>query len=1117
MTEQFGCATSSELLSRLFTNPNREKVLLSSKLSLLCDRIIEAGWLTAVITAPLFFNGYTSTVMQADKLAVLRSIACVMAAAWLVKWIGQRGAARPQTAMSLRSPLVLPTLILTGVYLLTTFTSLVPRISFFGGYRRPDGVSALLTYVILFAMILQGLRTRQQLDRLIVTIILASLPVAIYSIIQKYQLDPLAWSKDFGERVGASLGNPIFMAAYMIMAFSLTLGRIVDNLLSVRVEKKPGTQSAAILSTISYILIAVIQSAAIIFSASRGPWLGWFAGVVLFILLLALVFRQQRLVLCAVGLGLVGLVLLLVMNLPNTPLEKLREIPGIGRLGRLEDGTAGFRLYTWDNVARLVSPHAPLQFPDGTPDSLNIIRPLVGYGSDSLSLIYRQLSSPDPYSPTLATDHSHNETWDVLVTTGVIGLVAYQLLWLSIFMFGLRWLGLMPTNRERDLFIGMWIGLGLVGGLGAIVLAQPKYLGLTVPAGNMAGIILYLVIFALKVNRYGQEIARSHADRILLAALLSGLLAHYVEIQFGINLITTRVPFWTFAAMIVVVGASLVRLADPTPVLAKPKSVAPPTSIPDWAGTASSYALVIAVILSTLLFEFVTYQKDLANPLLVAWQSLSFNPVLGATAYAILALLLVAWILSTVLVLSEMARAGIFGSLGSWWKGLILVATFSLGLAFAFGIGLGTLVGALGDVPQPAANVQNALDLADRTVGIVNYYAFGLCALILLTAVVLVLDSKPLPSAWFSNKRSLAALVPAVLVTYLGIDAFSLTPTRADIFYRFGKFFEDQAEWDTAIALYKRAIYLAPTADPYYMALGTVFWEKAAQSQVAAAARFSDRSQLKDILELGAQQTAELSRVDLLYASQTMLIRARDLNPLYVPHSMNLALFYLPELPVNSPSKLKLADLSNQYYAQAARLNPNDALLWNEWANFDLEYRNDLDGALQKLDTSLGINPRSEETHLRLGKVYVAKKDFDRAITAYEKALALKPDFVDAYFALGDLYKEQQDLERAAQIYQEALVRAPSATKALSKLAFVYYRQGKIPEAIQTYSRYIEIAPDDPNLWEAYKNLVLLYRQRGDLPSALHHAEMATWLAPHDLQGQLNEMATQLRSQIAAP
>ena len=56
----------------------------STKLSVFCDKLLEIGWLLALIITPLFFNVYSSRVFEPDKLTTLRTLALIMAAVWLV-------------------------------------------------------------------------------------------------------------------------------------------------------------------------------------------------------------------------------------------------------------------------------------------------------------------------------------------------------------------------------------------------------------------------------------------------------------------------------------------------------------------------------------------------------------------------------------------------------------------------------------------------------------------------------------------------------------------------------------------------------------------------------------------------------------------------------------------------------------------------------------------------------------------------------------------------------------------------------------------------------------------------------------------------------------------------
>ena len=63
--------------------------MTQTKLGAYCDKVIEAGWLAALVVVPLFFNVYSSRVFEPDKITILRSIAIVMAAAWLIRTIEQ--------------------------------------------------------------------------------------------------------------------------------------------------------------------------------------------------------------------------------------------------------------------------------------------------------------------------------------------------------------------------------------------------------------------------------------------------------------------------------------------------------------------------------------------------------------------------------------------------------------------------------------------------------------------------------------------------------------------------------------------------------------------------------------------------------------------------------------------------------------------------------------------------------------------------------------------------------------------------------------------------------------------------------------------------------------------
>ena len=106
--------------------------MYSTRLSKFCDKVLEMGWLLAVVVTPLFFNVYSSRVFEPDKLTTLRTLALIMAVVWVVKVIEERAHGRRDVGFSWQTPLVMPTLFTVGVYLVSTVLSVNPWVSFFG-------------------------------------------------------------------------------------------------------------------------------------------------------------------------------------------------------------------------------------------------------------------------------------------------------------------------------------------------------------------------------------------------------------------------------------------------------------------------------------------------------------------------------------------------------------------------------------------------------------------------------------------------------------------------------------------------------------------------------------------------------------------------------------------------------------------------------------------------------------------------------------------------------------------------------------------------------------------------------------------------------------------------
>jgi len=1106
---------------------------MTTRLARYCDRVLEAGWLAAAILTPLFFNVYSSRVFEPDKLTLLRSIALVMAAAWLIRTLeeGQGAVVGPgQGPASLRelwaalkeAPLVPHVLFFVLAYFLATLLSVVPRTSFWGSYQRLQGAYSLMAYVVIFFIAWHGLRTRAQLERLLNTIVLTSLPIAFYGVLQHYGMDPLPWAGDVQDRVTGNLGNAIFLAAYLMMAFFLTLERTVARFRRLLAEGNSTLGDAAWGAGCLFIL--GLQVAAIYFTKSRGPWLGLLAGCYFFMLVGLVGLRRSatqsgplrpaemaRALAFALLSPLVGAIpaylafvlarrgrrwlwlswcmqavlaaaFLVVFNLPHSPLAGLRQVPGVGRLGQVfetEGGTGRVRVLIWQGAVELLAS--------------NPLRAVVGFGPESMFVAFNPVYPPELghlESRQATPDRSHNETFDALITTGVIGFVAYVTLFVGIFLYGLRWLGFLPEADApapgRRLFLGLAFGGASLGILVPLAIDRSlRFAGVGLPVGLILGVAVYVAIaaFADPAASATPPAPRGRAAgptafggrELLLAALLALVVGHFVEIHFGIAIAATRLYFWLALALLIALGTGRLRL-EPEPEVARPavravapagrrrrkaahevrQSLAAPHAPAAFLGPAAA-GLLGALLLGTVLFGFVNNLPGDTNPLRILWKSLtSVQLPNGGSVQSpgIVALAFLTWVLGALWVVGEAENMG--PRPGRWWwpKAFGLYGALSLGGALLFALVQASQV-------QPRSDVGLIIYL---------YYAFALGTL-LVVAAFLPGPRRP-GEAWLQGRR---ALFYPLLAGAVGLMVWSnATVVRADMYYKQGwdgyhrpasaalaAASIDRATalryFDMALHYYDQALAWAPEEDYYLLFKGKALLE---------------RSEITDDPQ---------ARLHDLQSAEVVLRRAQALNPLNTDHTANLARLYRSWAAISGDAATRQAKLEQaaRYYEQATRLSPHNAALYNEWG----------------------------QTLLELGRP-------EQALARYQQSLALDDRFAQTYLLLAEYFVRAHDMEQAGRYAAQAAEVDPASMEVHSSLGYLYSQMGRLGDAIAEYRKVLSVYPKD---YVTQKNLAILYSQAGQIDQALAAAQTARALAPESERAGLDQLIAQLQARQGNP
>ncbi|MGB9613585.1 MAG: hypothetical protein ACPL4K_05390, partial [Candidatus Margulisiibacteriota bacterium] len=105
-----------------------------------------------------------------------------------------------------------------------------PYTSFVGFYGRFEGLSTWFLFGLLFFIATNYLHTPEQLKRIIVCVVSAGVLMSIYGVIQRHELDPYLWGGVVTwQRVIGTIGQPNFLAAYVIMAFFLGLVLLLEK------------------------------------------------------------------------------------------------------------------------------------------------------------------------------------------------------------------------------------------------------------------------------------------------------------------------------------------------------------------------------------------------------------------------------------------------------------------------------------------------------------------------------------------------------------------------------------------------------------------------------------------------------------------------------------------------------------------------------------------------------------------------------------------------------------------------------------------------------------------------------------------------------------------------
>jgi O-antigen ligase/tetratricopeptide (TPR) repeat protein len=485
----------------------------SSSAQRFADTAVEASCLAAVSIVPLYFSQLTASPFQTDKSTILITLSCIAAGAWSFGTLRRRVRGSSIRAVN---PLIWLGVLVFLAYAIATISSIDPSLSLRGSIDRHQGLESYAAYAVFFICAATRLRHRAQMERLVTTVIVSSFAAVIFGFLQQLGIDPSPALPSSDPTVTqwpvrSSFGNHILFGGYLVMVIPLTVARVVVTyrrkafaeasgqkgaaaflvcfvgipvsfiVLLVVARSAPGVtvlfplafagyalaciafcgppQSAKAwrVQIIAYSGLLVLQSCVLVFTSARGPVFGALAALCTLGFLAGRKIGWRRIERAFLLIVLFGCGAIVALNVPNGPLQGLRSVTGIGHITNMlstssPDSSVQGRLEIWRGVFDLITTHPAVGSSWG-----GIGRDVVGYGPDTFRFAFDTvfpLKLRRETAENFYVDRAHDVYLDIIVTAGVVALLAFLATALAFFWFIRR-----AMKRIQGDFVWILIGV----------------------------------------------------------------------------------------------------------------------------------------------------------------------------------------------------------------------------------------------------------------------------------------------------------------------------------------------------------------------------------------------------------------------------------------------------------------------------------------------------------------------------------------------------------------------------------------------------------------------------------------------------------------------------------
>lgn len=478
---------------------------MESRLISGCNLIIRWGFYLLFILVPLILTPWNYELFEYNKMMVTYALTVIIAAAWFSKMFLRRQISIAQT------PLDIPLALFFVSQFVSALFSLDPHVSWLGYYSRFNGgLWSVISYVFLYYALVSNWsevlrdkylvlrnKTKKSEPQTPSSVILNTLypllrvalatasAIAFYGVLERLGIDKNLWVQDVQNRVFSSLGQPNWLAAYLVALVPIAAGFALKAQMSkLKIQNNVKAQNPKQFGNLNFgfhlsfgfwiwSFITALFFLVLLFTRSRSGLLGFAVADIVFWGLIAL-FSKKVKPFEAKSFSLpfviyhVSFIIIVFLNGTG--------FPQFDRYFTLQAWKQGLARSTIQQSNEAAMPSQPTNY---TPPLLEsggtesgVIRKYVwqgalnawksstktfwiGTGTETFAFAFYR-HKPAAHNLTSEWDFlynkAHNEYLNYLATTGIFGLGSYLLI-----IFSFVW-WFVKTHREKLMLFALFSG-----------------------------------------------------------------------------------------------------------------------------------------------------------------------------------------------------------------------------------------------------------------------------------------------------------------------------------------------------------------------------------------------------------------------------------------------------------------------------------------------------------------------------------------------------------------------------------------------------------------------------------------------------------------------------------